>query len=276
MTRFDQLIDALYRDMPDIKHIAERVDYFSAKFLNLPYCGNPQGEGDHAEFDQSPLYRFACFDFVTYVNNTLALSFSDNLAYFKKNLLKLNYYDSQAQNENRFHFMSIDWNIQNQKNHFLKDVTKTIGESELAIGIIDKPNWFLKRDQNDIKPFKKTIDDKKIIALKNLSKLFKAELASLAYLPTQKVLEHNTLKKIPHGAIIEIVRPNWDLVEKIGTHIHVSHIGFAIYKNNALYFRHASSEHQKTEEVLMENYLKNTLKNPLIKGINIQIALASR
>ena len=77
--------------------------------------------------------------------------------------------------------------------------------------------------------------------------------------------------QIPHASIIEIVRPNWHLKDKIGTNLHVSHVGFAI-RNSAgdLLFRHASSEHQKVEEVKLIDYLGRYCDSPTIKGINVQ------
>ncbi len=273
------MIENYFLSAVHLKNIPERIAYFGELFLGAPYVNGPQGEGEDAEFDQSPLYRFDCFDCVTYVNNVLALSFSNNTLEFKHNLLKLNYYDSKPEYQNRFHFMSIDWNSQNQKNNFLRDMTADIAEPEYAIGEIDKPNWFLKRSLDDIKlvnavntTVKKNLAEK-LKKLQNLSQHFKKQTARLAYLPTQKLLERNILEKISHGAIIEVVRPNWNLKDKIGTNLHVSHIGFGIRKNNNLYFRHASSEHKKVEEVLLKNYLQNFLDSATIKGVNIQCAI---
>ena len=84
-------------------------------------------------------------------------------------------------------------------------------------------------------------------------------------------------QQIPNAAIIEIVRPNWDLTKEIGTHLNVSHIGFAIWKNKTLYFRQASSIHHQVIDTPLTSYLYDALKNSeTIKGINIQIALSDR
>jgi len=70
---------------------------------------------------------------------------------------------------------------------------------------------------------------------------------------------------------MEIVRPNWNLQDKIGTNLHISHLGFIIWQDNQPYFRHASSESKKVVNVSLKSYLKDMLKSPTIKGVNIQI-----
>lgn len=137
--------------LQQISGFAARIDYFSRQFLGKPYLGGAQGEGDQGEFDQSPLYCFDAFDCLTYVNNVLALALSDNPFEFEKKLLQINYYDGVAKYENRFHFMSVDWNPQNQKNKILTDITETIADANYAEGDIDRPNWFLNRSESDIK-----------------------------------------------------------------------------------------------------------------------------
>lgn len=79
------------------------------------------------------------------------------------------------------------------------------------------------------------------------------------------------INQIPNGAIIEIVRPNWDLYKIIGTNMNVSHLGFVVWENNKPYFIHASSDKLMVVKTSLIDYLKNAKKNPTIKGINIQI-----
>lgn len=260
----DLNIYSVYINKPEM---FDRIEYYSRIFLGRPYLGGAQGEGPGAKYDTSPLYRFDCFDCVTYVNNVLALAFSNNDDSFIKNLLRLNYYDAEPLFEKRFHFMSCDWNIQNQKNGFVKDITKKIcdevGEA-LAVsasGEIDKPNWY--RCQNKLVP-------------DGVQK----ELCHISYVPIHCFfdvsgnIKSQLFDQIPPGVIIEIVRPNWDLVDTIGTKLHVSHLGFAIRKQSGeLYFRHASSEKKSVVEVLLADYLRNCLSSQTIKGINLQMPI---
>ena len=142
-------------DFQKLSSVSDRIGYLSHYFLGKPYLANPQGEGDDAEFDTAPLYRFDGFDCVTYVNNILALALSRDFAEFQKKLLQINYYDGDAKFEKRFHFMSLDWNPQNQKNNIVRDITCEIFDEKnrsiamLAEGEIDKPHWFLKKSEHE-------------------------------------------------------------------------------------------------------------------------------
>lgn len=275
----DNFIDALYSQAPlnELHVVDARIDFLSQLFLGKPYIANPQGEGIDAEFDSAPLYRFDGFDCVTYVNNILALALAHDLKSFQERLIQINYYESVARYDNRFHFMSLDWNPENQKNKIIRDVTGEIRDEkknpimQVAEGEIDKPNWFLKKAENET-PARAAL-------LKKYATQCKKENARIAYLPLNKLFdEHKNPRKfifdqISHASIIEIVRPNWNLKEKIGTNLHVSHFGFGIRKEDKIFFRHASSEEKKVVEILLSDYLKNILDSPTIKGINIQIIL---
>jgi len=249
--------------------IATRIDFFSRQFLGSPYLSNPQGEGEHADIDSAPLYRFDGFDCVTYVNNILALALSHDEKSFEKKLLQLNYYYAIPQYENRFHFMSVDWNPQNQKNNIVRDVTRDIQDeknnaiAEWAEGDIDRPNWFIKK------------------GLAHLAQTVKKEWVRLPYLPLKKLFDDNKnpraflFNQIPDVSIIEIIRPNWNLTEKIGTNLHVSHVGFGIRDaSQSLLFRHASSEQKGVVEILLSDYLKNYLESESVRGISV-FAIAS-
>lgn len=279
----NQFITELY-NQSEFNALADsvaRIDFLTQQFLDKPYITNPQGEGVGGEFDQAPLYRFDGFDCVTFVNNVLALALSRNLSEFQRKLLLINYYDGIARFENRFHFMSVDWNPKNQKNNIVRDVTREIKDeknnsiAEFAIGEIDKPNWFLKKAENETAG--------RADYLKRVAKIVRKEFVSLPYLPLNKLFDANQNPKdyffnqIPHASIIEIVRPNWNVKDKIGTNLHVSHMGFAIRQSNGeLFFRHASSEQKCVVEVLLSDYLKNILESPTIKGIHVQATISTR
>lgn len=272
----NNFIYALYSEtsLNELHAVDARIDFLSQLFLGKPYIANPQGEGVHADFDSAPLFRFDGFDCVTYVNNVLAIALAHDLKSFQEKLIRINYYESIARYENRFHFMSLDWNPSNQKNKIIRDVTCEIMDEKknllciLAEGEIDKPNWFLKKSESE--------QAERAALLQQYAKQFEKEKARIYYLPLNKLFdEHKNpidfiFKQIPHASIIEIVRPNWDLKEKIGTNLHVSHLGFGIRKENALFFRHASSEQKCVVEIPLSDYLKNYLDSPTIKGINIQ------
>ena len=102
---------------------SEKISIISERFLSSDYVSGALGEGPMARFDQSPLFRNDIFDCLTFVNTVLAILHSKDIADFQMVLLKLNYYEGVALYEKRFHFMSTDWNIENARQGFIKDIT---------------------------------------------------------------------------------------------------------------------------------------------------------
>lgn len=271
------LLKSIYVDstFSQCRNLFSRIDFLTSYFLSKPYLVNPQGEGENAEIDSAPLYRLDGFDCVTYVNTVLALALSHDEHSFLRALLKINYYDATPLFQNRFHFMSVDWNPQNQKNSILRDITKTIVDEKnkpiyrLAEGEIDRPGWFLKRAEK--------ADSLRAAALRKMAVAAKKEFAALPYLPLATLFDENQLPpenyfaQFPSVCVLEIVRPNWQLSDKIGTNLHVSHVGFAIRKpSGELFFRHASSEQKCVVEIRLSDYLRHYLDSLTIKGIHLE------
>lgn len=269
-----------------ITDFLSRVIYFSNLFIGTPYLAGSLGEGPLGVFDQSPLYRFDGFDCLTYVNTVLALAGASTGHEFQSRLLTLNYYDANPDYLKRFHFMSLDWNPENQRSGYFRDITREFFNSdgdpffESATTTIDKGNWIRKRSLADLKLLTPLNDDETTALLANLHQLgdqFQKQSVTIDYLPI--VLFFNGQGKpinalfdqIPNGSIVEIVRPCWDLREQIGTYLHVSHLGFAIRTAAGLMYRQASSAAQGVVDVPLEVYLQQHLTSPTIKGINVQV-----
>ena len=286
-TDYDRAINALYDDLIKQKsdNRANRIDYFSQKLLGRPYSDGALGEGPEGQFDQNPLYRCDSFDCVTFINSVLALSLSHDLREFKKNIIKIAYRDAMPRYEFRHHFMSVDWNIYNAKLGLVKDITRSIVDlsdnpiAKIAKAWIDRPNWFKCRTVKDIKLLKKIgkKQTKGLLAqLHAMSLQAVCEESVMPYIPLTELFDQQSnpnediLSQIPDAAIIEIVRPNWDVRDKIGTHLNVSHVGFALRKKGELIFRHASSIQKCVVDVPLTAYLYERLHSPSIKGINVQ------
>lgn len=274
-------LSAIYADhtFSQMHLLFSRIDFLTASFLGKPYLVNPLGEGADAEIEPGPLYRFDGFDCVTYVNTVLALALSHDEHTFLQRLLQINYYDATPLFQKRFHFMSVDWNPQNQKNNILCDITQKIVDEKnkpiylLAEGEIDRPGWFLKRAE--------TGDSSRAAVLRNMASLVEKEYAVLPYLPLAVLFDENQMprkycfEQFPSVCVLEIVRPNWQLFDKIGTNLHVSHVGFVIRKSSGeLFFRHASSEQKYVVEVPLFDYLKQYLESATIKGIHIEAVIS--
>ena len=286
---FDSVINEIYRELPqrDALPIAERVELISRRFVGKPYCLGALGEGRDGEFDQSPLYRTDAFDCVTFVNTVLALALSNTLTTFQNKLKHLNYRNGQVAYQKRLHFISADWNPGNAEAGYIKDITREVATIAgqpytvtLAKALIDRPSWFMQRSLVDIKllqPVKKSYVTELLESLHNFSKEVAAEEVATPYLPLSALFNEagkanqHLFEHIPSGCVLEIVRPDWDLSKEIGTHLNISHVGFAIrHSDDELIYREASSIHKRVIDVPLVDYLRDRIGSPTIKGINIQ------
>lgn len=283
----DQIIEQLYHNLDNkpTLSLTERIKVISAAFLDKPYLLGALGEGETGEFDQNPLYRTDAFDCETYVDTVLAMAFSTNLSGFSQCVCKIRYREGQVNYVDRNHFASLDWNRNNQKQGFTKDVTLTIIDennkpvAEIAKTLIHKPDWYKFKTIDHIRIDNLSEEEKS----RRLTKLQKAgsqlEIvhSEIPYLPLNKLFNEDgqankqLFAQIPDASIIEIVRPNWNLRDKIGTNLNVSHLGFAIWENGTLIFRQASSIENRTIDVPLIDYLRDAMKSPTIKGINVQV-----
>lgn len=284
-----QTIQQLYHNhnSKPISSLAQRVSFISAQFLGKSYETCPLGEGLHDDYDQFPLYRMDAFDCVTFVETVLALSLADNPQEFKQYIKRIRYKNGHVSFIDRNHFPDLDWNQNNQRQGILKDITRTIKNKDhkpvfkIAKAYIDKKAWYQYFSLEKIRLRKEDPIEqkKKLIQLKQLGQELQGQVSYLPYIPLSVLFDKKgqenlfLFNQIPQAAIIEIVRPNWDVEQKIGTRMNVSHLGFAIWKNHTLYFRASSSVFHRVTDIPLVEYLRNTLKSPTIRGINVQIIL---
>lgn len=265
--------------------ISSRIDVFSAQFLGKPYLLNALGEGEQGYYDSTPLYRTDAFDCETYVDTVLALALAHDVSSFEQRIRQIRYQNGLVSFIHRNHFTDLDWNQHNQKQGILKDITTTLHDkhghsvAKVAQAVIDKPNWYQHFSTTIIRinhP-SKTEQIKRLASLKQKGRQLPRTVSSIPYIPLtalfNKLGQTNQylFKQIPNAAIVEIIRPNWDLTQQIGTHLNVSHLGFAIWEKNVLMFREASSLDHGVVAVPLIDYLREAQKSPTIKGINIQI-----
>lgn len=265
--------------------LLNKIEFFSRKFLETSYLVGALGEGADGYFDQSPFYREDAFDCVTYVNTVIALAKATDLQSFKWHMAQINYYSQEPVYQNRFHMMCLDWNRMNALRGTIKDITEDCvingrPVTQRSRTFIDKKNWFLQRQLTDLKLSQLLTAEELEIRLNELRECAKGQSAvysEVPYLPfnvlfKNKQLNLDLFKQLPAVFIIEIVRPNWNLRDQIGTNLTISHLGFAIWhhQQDQYLFRHASSQEGKVVEVPLALYLKYCLTIPTIEGINIQ------
>ena len=280
-------IETLFQHISNNITDTDRFNVASAFFLKKPYLSNPLGEGKEAYFIAKPLFRLDGFDCLSYVETSLAMALAKTPEAFYRLIRLLRYKNGNISYLERNHFLSLDWNRNNRA--LIRDLTDTFKDTEgrmLAVeatASIDKRAWFWHKTENDLILPRSVNKHARLAQLKKMTYFFKPTEVTIRYLaltilfdakanPNQKCFDH-----IPSGAIIEIIRPNWELKDKIGTNLHVSHLGLAFRKNlNApLMFRHASSAQGRVVEVRLLDYLKKYLNHPTVKGIKVLIPYKS-
>lgn len=268
----------------------ERLQFISRQFLGKPYLIGALGEGKGARFDQEPRYRTDAFDCDTFVTTVLALALAKTENDFPQCMSRIRYKNGKVDYLSRNHFTSVDWNSDNQKQGYLKDITLLIKNknnqpiAKIAKTLIDKPSWYAHRSTRDIRinPSDTQEQLKRLIELKYKGSKLAKTLSLLPYLPLTELFNSQgkanefIFAQIPDAAIVEIVRPNWNLREKIGTNLNVSHLGFVFWKNGIPYFREASSQYNQVIDVSLIDYLHEALNSESIRGINIQIVLPKK
>ncbi|MDF1655567.1 MAG: DUF1460 domain-containing protein [Coxiellaceae bacterium] len=285
MQQFDQQLQGLLQQANNLTGL-QRLQFFSQAFLGCPYVGGACGEGDCGEFDQSPVYRTDVFDCVTYINMVLALWLAKDWDDFADKILCVNYYKSNPSYLTRFHFMSVDWNVQNALNNIVEDITYTIVDKnnqpviEEATCMIEKPRWLSFRSLEDIKLLEH-IDEheakNRLLELHQQAAFYHDIENITPYVPLQALFDADQqpnealFQQIPAGCLLEIVRPDWPLREQIGSNINISHVGFVFDGDDGLQYRQASTVSNEVVDVPLIEYLKHCAKSPTVGGINLQM-----
>lgn len=285
-------IEQLYHKLNNMPNISmtERIDWFSKQFLGVPYVLGSLGEGPKGRYDQFPLYRVDAFDCDTYVNTVVSLALTSSLPSFQQCINHMRYSKGKVAYLQRTHFTGLDWNQYHQQEGIFKDITLTIKDrknhpvAQFARAQIEKPAWYTNKtiDTIRLQNADQLIQEKRLTELKAKGSKLAVTSEEVPYLPFTALFpkknepDLHLFAQIPNGAIIEIVRPNWDLREQIGTALNISHLGFAIRDKGQLYFREASSEYGKIVDIPLIEYLQKTQNSPTIKGINVQIIVPTK
>ena len=207
-------------------------------FKGVPYLSNRLSKSN----PEKMYYSFSDFDCVTYVENVLALYYSEGAnAKFIKNLINIRY-DDTVSYENRNHYLT-------------KGLQKMV-----ALNILSPINnqFNSKLIQKNVNYLSKHVSSHNI----NMARIINIEKSisqkNMYYFDSTKDLEINDL--IKNGDVIAFVSSRNDL--------DFQHVGFVHFKNNKKYILHASQEKKIVciSDVTIDQYI---LKNKKITGFQI-------
>lgn len=272
-------IEAVLAQCKDRRGIAARVECFSAQFLGRPYNdAGPLGEGVASEFDPDPLYRFDSFDCTTFIETVMALAHSQDFEEFKRHLLRLRYKDAKVSFVSRNNFPDVEWTANNiADGYFFDQTTRILPDGPVAETQIEKRAWLEMMSEKRLSAHY-PMTAEKLTALKAEGAKLPLDEQVMAsrfqYIPIAAALDPQTgealLDRLPDLAVINIVRPNWDLKKYIGTNMNVGHQAFLIRINGKLFMRHASSLGEKNvQDMLFVDYLKKFETSKVTKGFQV-------
>ncbi|MNJ92691.1 hypothetical protein D3C87_103650 [compost metagenome] len=251
----------------------ERMDYFSSLFLGKPYLGGALGEGPFGRYDLDPLYRFDVFDCTTFVETVMALTQAKSPKQFTAVINDIRYENGVVDLFKRNHFTSVDWNPNNEKRGFVKDVTAEVARHRTSYmrTLIAKDNWYIKLAPTMLAGVNGT-PNIRMNEIRHTGGRLGQSTVDLPYVDAKVIVEDpSILDHIPSGSVINMVRKNWNVKAALGTDLDVSHQGVAIRKNGVLILRHASFK--KGSEYVLEvpllTYIQNNVRSDTFAGINI-------
>lgn len=258
-----------------VSGVADRLEVFSKFFLGLPYgVGGPLGEGPDGRYDQDPLYRFDTFDCTTYVETIVSLALSRDAGEFEHAMNNIRYENGEVDYLKRSHFTDLWWIPRNISNGLLTDITRSIGGNQVLIARADinLPGWLKKIHPEEIRVPNASAAERSALLeeLRSMHRYYTMEVAEVPYVSINWILKNPSwIKKIPHGAIVNFVRPNWDLTAEYGSHQNISHQAFLFWKGNVLYQRHASTSNpQEVFELPFLDYIKKFENHATLKGVH--------
>lgn len=263
------------------KRLADRMERVSAQFVGRPYLIDPLGEGPRGRYDRDPRLRLDGFDCTTYVETVIAIAKARRSSDVPAQMDKIRYENGVVGFETRNHFPDADWIANNSKAKIVKDVTAQVAKDfpealALAEALIEKDEWYKLLPVERLSGIPEAEKPTRLEALRSLGAKHGKEIARVPYLRKHAIdADPEILLRIPHGSVINVVRPNFDVKKAAGTHMNITHQGFAFHSGGVVYFRHASPkknpETGKGEVVTVPllEYVRGTLESPSIDGINV-------
>lgn len=256
--------------------ISARIEAFSRGFLGLPYGdGGPLGEGPSGRYDQDPLFRFDTFDCTTYVETVLALAHAQDTVDFLRRIDEIRYENGVVDYTTRNHWPSLQWVPNNVRNGYLREIVRELAPADVvkvARALIDIPNSyrFMKLENLRTPNLSLAERQERLAEWRAEGNRFSAQEATIDYVPVDWIMQNPAwLQRLPHGAVVNMVRPNWDLTDIIGTHMNVSHQGLIIRRGTQVLLRHASSSGTKrVTEVPLIDYLRPFIGHATLKGVH--------
>ncbi len=219
---------------------AEKMVYYSERFIGAPYLLVCEGEGDNGRYDTQPLLNLQKINCMTYCEIVMALTLARNYEEMFNILQHIRYRGGYISMATRNHYTMVDWLPANS--WCLEEVTRQAGgedvvESERTI----RHGAFFHG---------KGIDD--------LPALLPDRTVRSAYIPLHKLVSHEAALR--SGDIVALIQDRTDIFS--------AHMLMVIKRDGRTWFRHASMSAGKVVDEPFAEYIAKISKRPLYQGMS--------
>jgi hypothetical protein len=222
--------------------ITDRMNFFSAYFLETPYSFTCVGDGPYALYETYPLVNFEKTNCMSYCEHVLALSISDSWDNFFNNLQHIRYKDGLIGMRTRNHYTMGDWLPENQ--WLLTDVSRHVGGKFT-------------------KTVTRTISHQKFFAgkkIKDMRHVQPDREMTIDYIPSKALLEiKENLKVGDIGALIFANK----------TDIFSAHMFMVMRQNDKLIIRESSTSTMSTFDTEYEKWADSVQNRDRYIGITL-------
>jgi len=225
----------------------ERLLQVSERFLATPYAPSPLGEGQGKDAD--PLIRFDAVDCLTFVEETLAISFAHELKEVEPTLIGLRYAKEVAFDD-RNHLMEAQWLPHNLAKGLVRDVTRQYGgdSTEVVHKTLTPTTWASRSSRAlGLSPNREPLGT-----------------FDLPIIPLERV--RAVAKRIPSGTILAVVRE-----DRAYKPTRISHVGFVLHRGQRTYLRHATLRAAKVVDEEFNSFLLRNSKYDKWKVVGVSL-----
>ncbi|MCG3173649.1 MAG: hypothetical protein GMKNLPBB_01848 [Myxococcota bacterium] len=247
----EQDIIAITRAKP---RLIDRFTEYSGRLRHTPYRFSPMGEA--AGVDPDPLWNVQETDCLAFVETVLALANASSLAGARQLLNDIRYSNGKPEFASRNHFMEAQWIPANIKKGYVRDITRQIGGDRViwASKSYTREAWEKRRNPHLIPLEWEQVPH---------------GVAGIPVIPLDAFPE--LLPRIPHGAIVSIVRADYYSIPN-----RISHLGIVVAgrEKNSRIFRHATKVWwNRVIDAPMEAYIERLKKTPQwpVTGLHIML-----
>jgi len=218
--------------------LPDRVKFWSRRFLGTPYHSDPLGEG-RGDHDPDPVWDLGRVDCLTFVEEVMALSYSNCWEEFVPNLVRLRYRGGKPRFSKRYYTMAKGWIAAQVAAGRLQDITRAVGGrhvKKVSLNLDRRSFW---------RPSYRAR-----FAL--LGKFAPRGKVRIVYIPLRWAIR--LADRFPDAAVMHIVRAPTRTSPYL-----VSHTGLVVHRGGHVYFRHASRTpgRRKVEDRPLDEYLQS-------------------